>query len=127
MTKSELSVITNAKKLNEWLLIATRATPKNWRWNIVDNLLKISIEIIRLIHKANAELDESKRFAKQKMVDVELFTISHLIITAKKVGVFTGNQLEHASKLLLETRRSLWAWIRSETNKTTVFSKQDAE
>jgi hypothetical protein len=111
--KKELEVFSNAKKLNEYILTATKNAPKTYRWNIVDLVIKASVNIITALYTANQEQNNEKRLALQRVIDVEIKVLSHLVETAHKFQVFKTKQRDHAASLILDTRRSLWAWINS--------------
>ena len=104
-------MFTRAKKLSEWLFIATKNANKLYRWSIIDKLLNSSLNLINLLYLANSHYLPNKRLKYQKQANAELMIISHLMVTGKKLEVFTIKQLDFASGMLLETRNSLWAWI----------------
>ena len=53
-TKSELVVITETKRLIEYILVITEKSPKKFRYSFINKIHSLLIEIIELLYEANS-------------------------------------------------------------------------
>ena len=109
--QKELDVFTHAKQLGEYIFQITKKAPKEYRWSIVNALLNESVNLVRALYTANSLIDDRRR-DKQSEADTSLKTIGWLAGVAHHMQVFTNKQAEYLGHLALETRKSLWKWIK---------------
>jgi len=110
--QQELGAITSAKKLAEYIFAITKSAPKQYRWNIIDKVLNTCLDLVKLLYKTNDMSDKKEKEAMQHEVDTLLKYASWLVNIGQTNQVFTNQQVQHIGKLILETRKKLWAWIR---------------
>ena len=109
----ELTVFTHAKKTCEYIFAITKSAPKQYRWNIIDKVINAGLSIVELLYRANDARDAETRETIQREADTAIKYTSWLVTMGQRMEVFTKHQTEHLGKLILETRRALWAWIKS--------------
>jgi hypothetical protein len=112
--ENELEVITHAKRLTEYMYTVVCDAPKKYRWNIVDEMHRRTIELLDLLYLTNT-LPKDSREKIQREIDAKLKSLSYLILTAKDLKIFNNYQAQTFGRHLLHVKKTLWAWIKSGT------------
>lgn len=113
--KSELSIITEAKKLVTYILTITEKSDKKYRHTFVRKLHEISIEIVELLIYANyTEITDSKRKEYQKQAFVKLKVLDYYANTANEVNCILAKQYEFIAKSIYACENLLRGWVASD-------------
>jgi hypothetical protein len=115
-TQRELGVFTSAKKVVEYVLVATKNAPKVWRWNVVDKIVNCAVEVVEILYAANAARNTQARGDLQREADTKLKFLGYLVSVANGVGVLTVSQSQNVARLIIDTRRDLYAWMAAKTS-----------
>ena len=103
-TKSELQVVTSAKNLCSYVLIATNKSPKTFRFTLVSRLQNLTLDIIENVYRANEIFVQSKNLQNmQKRLEFQ-----------REQGCILPKQYEQISKLASDCQYLLGAWIKSD-------------
>lgn len=120
-TKSELQVVTSAKNLCSYVLIATNKSPKTFRFTLVSRLQNLTLNIIENIYRANEIFVQSKNlqnmqkrleFQHSALTDIKILT--YMALLAREQGCILPKQYEQISKLASDCQYLLGAWIKSD-------------
>lgn len=120
-TKSELQVVTSAKNLCSYVLIATNKSPKTFRFTLVSRLQNLTLNIIENIYRANEIFVQSKNlqnmqkrleFQHSALTDVKI--LAYISLLAREQGCILPKQYEQISKLASDCQYLLGAWIKSD-------------
>lgn len=113
--KSELYVITSAKRLAGYCLDLTEKCPKKFRYSYLVRIEDACLSIVSLLYEANdTQLGNPVRKEKQSLVKTKLRILDFLSEEAMKHGCFIFHQYEVISTLLHDCSHSLDAWILSD-------------
>lgn len=113
--QQEMAVFTNSKKLAEYIMIVTQKSPKKFRWSIVTKLQNSSIYVVELLYKANFEKDNREEHLKT--CNTELSLLDFYATTAKKMQAINLKQMLNIGKQIVEVRKMLMGWMRSQNKK----------
>ena len=102
-TKSELQVVTAAKNLCSYVLIATNKSPKCFRFTLVSRLQNLTLNIIENIYRA---------FQHSALTDVKI--LAYISLLAREQGCILPKQYEQICKLASDCQYLLGAWIKSD-------------
>ena len=120
-TKSELQVVTSAKNLCSYVLIATNKSPKTFRFTLVSRLQNLTLDIIENIYRANEIFVQSKNlqnmqkrleFQHSALTDIKI--LAYMALLAREQGCILPKQYEQISKLASDCQYLLGAWIKSD-------------
>lgn len=120
-TKSELQVVTSAKNLCSYVLIATNKSPKTFRFTLVSRLQNLTLDIIENVYRANEIFVQSKNlqnmqkrleFQHSALTDIKILT--YMALLAREQGCILPKQYEQISKLASDCQYLLGAWIKSD-------------
>mgnify|MGYP002535099321 FL=1 len=120
-TKSELQVVTSAKNLCSYVLIATNKSPKTFRFTLVSRLQNLTLDIIENVYRANEIFVQSKNlqnmqkrleFQHSALTDVKI--LAYISLLAREQGCILPKQYEQISKLASDCQYLLGAWIKSD-------------
>ena len=120
-TKSELQVVTSAKNLCSYVLIATNKSPKTFRFTLVSRLQNLTIDIIENVYRANEIFVQSKNlqnmqkrleFQHSALTDIKI--LAYMALLAREQGCILPKQYEQISKLASDCQYLLGAWIKSD-------------
>jgi hypothetical protein len=120
-TKSELQVVTSAKNLCSYVLIATNKSPKTFRFTLVSRLQNLTLNIIENIYRANEIFVQSKNlqnmqkrleFQHSALTDIKI--LAYMALLAREQGCILPKQYEQISKLASDCQYLLGAWIKSD-------------
>ena len=120
-TKSELQVVTSAKNLCSYVLIATNKSPKTFRFTLVSRLQNLTLDIIENVYRANEILVQSKNlqnmqkrleFQHSALTDIKI--LAYMALLAREQGCILPKQYEQISKLASDCQYLLGAWIKSD-------------
>lgn len=120
--ESELTVITRAKELCEYILTVTDKSPKKFRFTLVGRLQNYSLSVIEHLYKANnvfvANSDEAERREKRLELQHEAMTelrlLAYLSMIARESQCILPRQQSQISSRIIETQKLLYAWIKSD-------------
>lgn len=120
--ESELTVITRAKELCQYILVITDKSPKKFRFTLVSRLQNYSLSVIEHLFKANQQFvdgetgDESygKRRSHQQDAMTELRLLAYISMIAREAQCILPKQQSHISMKIVETQRLLYAWMKSD-------------
>ncbi len=116
--KSDLYVITLAKKLVDYVLQATEKAPKKFRYSYLSKIENVSLEIVMLLYEANdIRLDNPLRREKQGSAVTKLKMLDFLSEEAMKNKCFLPNQYEVISRMIYDCNKSLLSWMKSDQNR----------
>ena len=120
-TKSELQVVTSAKNLCSYVLIATNKSPKTFRFTLVSRLQNLTLDIIENVYRANEIFVQSKNlqnmqkrleFQHSALTDIKI--LAYMARLAREQGCILPKQYEQISKLASDCQYLLGAWIKSD-------------
>lgn len=120
-TKSELQVVTSAKNLCSYVLIATNKSPKTFRFTLVSRLQNLTLDIIENVYRANEIFVQSKNlqnmqkrleFQHSALTDIKI--LAYMALLAREQGCILLKQYEQISKLASDCQYLLGAWIKSD-------------
>lgn len=120
--ESELTVITRAKELCQYVLTVTDKSPKKYRFTLVSRLQNYSLSVIEHLYKANnvfvgsSDGKESyeKRLVLQHEAMTELRLLAYLSMIARESQCILPRQQSQISTKIIETQKLLYAWINSD-------------
>lgn len=113
--KSELYVITSAKKLAGYVLDLTEKCPKKFRYSYLVRIEECCLSIVSLLYEANdIKLGNSLRSEKQSDVKTKLRILDFLSEEAMKHGCFLLHQYEVVSSYLYDCSHALEKWVISD-------------
>jgi hypothetical protein len=122
-TESELTVITRAKELAQYILTVTDKSPKKFRFTLTSRLQNYSLSVIESLYKANhvflgsssqRDLQFEKRLALQHEAMTQLRLLSYLSMVARECQCILPRQQAQISSKVMETQRLLYAWMKSD-------------
>lgn len=118
--KSELQVVTAAKKLCSYVLTVTNKSPKSFRFTLVSRLQNLSLNIIEKIYKANEIFMKNnntqnvqRRLDLQYAALTDIKILAYMSLLAREQGCILPKQYEQISKLSHDCQYLLGAWIKS--------------
>lgn len=119
--ESELTVITRAKELCRYILVVTDKSPKKFRFTLVSRLQNYSLSVIENLYRANDiyfvecnNQNDQKRLMFQKEAMLALRMIGYFAVIAREQQCILPRQQSQIAKLLVETQRILYAWMKSD-------------
>lgn len=123
--ESELTVITRAKALCQYILVITDKSPKKFRFTLVSRLQNYSLSVIEHLFKANeqfvggekAEEQFAVRLSLQQEAMTELRLLAYMSMIAREAQCILPKQQSHISMKIVETQRLLYAWMKSDENR----------
>lgn len=116
--KSDLYVITVAKKLVDYVFEIEEKSPKKFRGSIITKMDSACLELVELLYQANGtDLYDTNRIQKQKECLIKMRIISFLSEIGQKHGCYTFHQYETISKQLHDCNAYLLNWTRSDSKR----------
>ena len=124
--KSELSVITKAKALSEYVLTVTEKSPKRYRFTLVTRLQNYSLDVIETLISANEiyvsapDSDEAKerlRLQRKSMTSLKL--LGYISEVALKHECILPKHYEQITKQIYDVQNLLGAWMNSDKKRFT--------
>ncbi len=116
--ESELTVITRAKELCQYILVITDKSPKKFRFTLVSRLQNYSLSVIEHLFKANqlfaAGDTVHQRLSFQQEAMTELRLLAYMSMIAREAQCILPKQQSHISMKIVETQRLLYAWMKSD-------------
>ena len=120
-TKSELQVITFAKKLCGYVMTITLKSPKQFRFSLIGRLQGYSLDVVENLYEANdiyAAPSDAAAFARreayQRKAMSRLKLLSWMAQLSMECGAIQPKQFEQISKQTLDVQNLLGAWIQSD-------------
>ncbi len=118
MKKSELIVITEVKRLIDYIFVITEKSPKKYRYSFITKIHSLFMEIIELLYEANSiTLGEVERFNKQKKAVLKLQLLDYLCDLATREKCLLFSQYENITKYINTCMKLLNSWINSDLNR----------
>ena len=116
--KSELIVITETKRLIDYVFVVTEKSPKKYRYSFVTRIHNILFDIIELLYEANSiTLGDDLRLNKQKEAVVKFQLLDYMCDLAQKEKCLLFSQYENICKYINSCLKLLNAWIRSDISR----------
>lgn len=120
--ESELAVITRAKELCQYIMVVTDKSPKKFRFTLVSRLQNYSLSVIENLYRANdiylvegnADPNRRRRIMFQREAMIALRMIGYFAVMAREQQCILPRQQSQIAKLLVETQRILYAWVKSD-------------
>lgn len=113
--KSDLYIITVAKKLVDYVFEVEEKSPKKFRGSLITKMDSTCLDLIELLYQSNAlNLHDANRVQRQKECLVKLRIISFLSEIGQKYGCYTFHQYETISKQLHDCNAYLLNWMKSD-------------
>ena len=123
--KSELTVITKAKDLCNYILTVTDKSPKKFRFTLTSRLQNYSLTIVELLLSANevrvtdregrridARLEERRSYQQEAFTSMKM--LSFLAQVAMEQKSILPKQYEQITKKLYDCQNLLGAWVKSD-------------
>ncbi|MCR5390110.1 MAG: four helix bundle protein [Lachnospiraceae bacterium] len=118
---SELSVITQAKALSEYVLTITEKSPKKYRFTLVTRLQNYSLDVIEALIAANEiyvsapDTDEAgERLKLQRKSMTSLKLLGYISEVAMKHDCILSKHYEQITKQIYDVQNLLGAWMNSD-------------
>lgn len=112
MKKNELIIITEIKRLIDYVFVVTQKSPKKYRYSFVTKIHNILLDIIELLYVANSiVLGDNNRLNKQKEAIVKFQLLDYMCDLAHKEKCLLFSQYENISKYINSCLKLLNAWI----------------
>lgn len=108
----ELAVITNGKKLCEYVYTITQNSPKKFRWSLIAKLQDCSYSYVEKLYYAN-ELPPRARLVTLLEAQSMLKMMDFNCQMCKSSGAITHKQFNHLAELLYQCRITLRGWTKS--------------
>ena len=125
--QSELSVITKAKDLANYVLTVTEKSPKRFRFTLVSRLQNYSLDIIEELYRANdiflkqvehASAERRIEHQRQAMTDCRL--LAYVAQLAMEQQCILPKQYEQITKKIYDVQNMLGAWMKSDARRTGI-------
>ena len=126
--KSELTVITKAKDLCNYILTVTDKSPKKFRFTLTSRLQNYSLTIVELLLSANevrvtdregrrieARLEERRSYQQEAFTSMKM--LSFLAQVAMEQKSILPKQYEQITKKLYDCQNLLGAWVKSDNKR----------
>jgi hypothetical protein len=105
-----LNILTQVKRLCEYVYEIIPNTPVKYRWNLIAEIEKNTSSIMHLLHNAWA-MPMATREPAQRQIDAELKALGDNVAIGLKLKVFNNHQAKLFAGKILSTRRALYNWI----------------
>lgn len=119
--KSELSVITKAKELCNYVMTVTEKSPKRFRFTLVSRMQNYALDVIENLYTANeiyirpGQTDQAeKRQAYQQKAQTGLRLLGYIAQLAMEQQCILPNQYEQITRKVYDCRNLLGAWMVSD-------------
>ena len=120
--EDELTVITRAKELCQYILLVTDHSPKKFRFTLVGRMQNYALDIIENLYLANSILLKSgtsegkvrQRQEYQGSAMVTLRLLAYIAMVGRESQCITGKQHSVMADKIMETQRLLYAWAKSD-------------
>lgn len=120
--KNELSVITKAKDLGNYIFVITDKSPKKFRFTLVSRMQNLALDVIENLYQANAvfvrntndmnRIERRKFFQKEAYVKLKL--LGYIALMAREQQCILPKQFNQIGLMTTETNSLLIAWINSD-------------
>lgn len=119
--KKELTVITKAKDLCGYVLMATEKSPKHFRFTLVCRMQNLALELIEHLYRANEVYMASansaaheKRLERQHNALTCVKLLAYMALIAREQSCILPKQYEQITKLTSDCQNLTGAWINSD-------------
>lgn len=121
MAESELVVVTRAKDLCAYVMVATQKSPRHFRFTFVSRLQNLVLDVIGDLYRANdvyvAHGDAAaaqKRLSFQREAMTSLKMLAYFSLLSMEQGCLLKRQYEQIARLSTDCRNLLGAWMNSD-------------
>ena len=121
IAKNDLSVITKAKDLCDYIMTITDKSPKRFRFTLVSRLQNYALDVIENLIRANETfvsagdaLSQRERLGFQRKAMTSLKLLGYISELAMKQGCILPKQYEQITKHVYDTENMLGAWMNSD-------------
>mgnify|MGYP002518185684 FL=1 len=114
---SELMVITKAKELCSYVMVATEKSPKMYRFTFTSRLQNLSLEIVESVFRANDIFlgsDNGERLEMQRKAMADIRLLGYFSMLAMDRGCILSKQFEMISRLSSDCLNLLIAWMKGD-------------
>ncbi len=118
---SELTVITKAKDLCNYVMIITQKSPKHFRYTFITRLQNLSLDIVECLYRANDTfVTKENTIARQQRLEYQHRAMTSLRLLAFFSEISCSNncilpkQYEQIAMKTTECLNYLGAWINSD-------------
>lgn len=116
--RSELYVITMAKKMTEYIFLIEEKSPKKFRGSLISKMDNACLDLIELLYESNSiRVGDETRLIKQKQCQIKLRMISFISEAGQKHGCYTFHQYETICKYLSDCNTYLLSWMKSDRDR----------
>ena len=124
---SELAVITKAKELCKYIMIATQKSPKQYRFTFVTRLQNLALSIIENLFRANDTFVTRNsqnsyairlNFQHKALTDTKI--LAYFAYLAMEQKCLLPKQFEQISRLTTDVQNMTGAWINSDRKRYTM-------
>lgn len=123
-SKNDLYVITQAKKLVQYVLERNMEAPKKYRYSFLSRIENTCMDIVSLLYEANdIQVGDSRRRNKQLEVKTRLKILDFLCYSALCAKCYLFSQYQTISALINDCSKSLEAWIKSDDKRVKTSSQ----
>jgi len=119
--KNELSVITKAKELCQYVMVITQKSPKHFRYTFVSRLQNLSLDIIESLIRANdvyikkgdsASFEKRAEYQRNALTSLKL--LSYMAMISMEQQCILPKQYEQISILSSDCINLVNAWMKSD-------------
>ena len=108
-------VITETKRLIDYVFLVTEKSPKKFRYSFVNKIHNLLMEIIELLYIANSiDVMNIDRLSKQKDVIVKFEILDYICELSMRQKCLLFNQYENISNYINLCMKYLNGWINSD-------------
>lgn len=101
MKKSELLIITETKRLIDYVFVITEKSPKKFRYSLVSKIHNLIIEIVELLYEDNnIHIGNINRLNKQEKEKVKFMLLDYVCELSAKEKCILFGQYENISKYI---------------------------
>ena len=116
MKKSELLIITETKRLIDYVFVITEKSPKKFRYSLVSKIHNLLLDIIELLYEANnIYVGNINRLNKQEKAKVKFMLLDYICDLSAREKCILFSQYENISKYINNCMKLLNGWIRSDS------------
>ncbi len=127
-TQSELVVITNAKRLADYVFIITQKSPEHFRLTLTNRMQNYALDIIESLYAANdvyitksdpAAYGRRLRYQNHALTCLRLLSYMGELAQGPDVQCILPKQFEEMSKRIAECHNTLLGWMASDKRRLT--------
>ena len=131
--QSELSVVTKAKELCQYVVTITENSPKRFRFTFVSRMQNLALDVIESLFRANdvfigpggtrADWHERRGLQRRALTSARL--LAYVAMLAAEHGCIAMKHFEQISSLTLACQRMIGGWISSDNKRRPPLDGSD--